>query len=264
MKIAVRALWSTKSIHRLLWLITYCKATLTIWGSATDQLSSNDSLLLFRKYFKKSSAFYDLPEIQHNFFHTYAHEPNEIDKLLTKSSDPLVKYYLKNTAHISDFWSALNGNIMLTSQSAIVLNKGGSFLSKKQYKAKDNVKIYEIHGKFEVFEVIKRFGETRPKDGADLIGSINTPNTNNTGLNEINDNNIAVNSINIDNQIIGCIRISLRSSSSLEIAESLQTILESHSPGSINVFIFTNGLVKIYIGNKLEQEANFPASNNFE
>ncbi len=227
-------------------------------------MSSNESLLLFRKYFKKSSVFYDLPEHQHNFFHSYAHDSNEIEKILSKSNDPLVKHYLKNTFSLSDLWSAINGNIMQSFQSAIVLNKGATFLSKKQYKAKDNVKIYEIHGKFEVFPINKRQGETRSKDGTDLIASINTPNTNNTGVNEMNDNNIAVNSVIIDNQIIGCIRISLRSSSKLEFADSLQQILENNSPGSINIFIFTNGLVKIYIGKRLEQEANFPASENFE
>ena len=155
----------------------------------------------------------------------------------------------------------------MTSQSALMLNRGATFLSKKQYKAKDNSKIYELHGKFEIFPLEKKYEDSKAaRESPDFIASINTPYTNNTGVNEVNDNNIAVNvnSLNIENQITGCIRISIRSGSNFKDSDSLQTILENNQPGSISVLIFTNGLVKIYTGNTLTEEANFPASNSFE
>ena len=133
-----------------------------------------------------------------------------------------------------------------------MLNRGATFLSTKQYKAKDNVKIYELHGKFEIFSTTKANNETQAF-------------TNSTdAVNEANDNNIAVNSGDTNNQVTGCIRISLRTSSNLVIYDGFEANVESHSPGSINIYLFTNGLVKMYVGNKLEQEANIPASNNFE
>ena len=245
-------MWSTKSIQRLIWLYSYCKATLTIWSSENDQLGSNDRLLLLRKYFAKSAVYYDLPEQQHTFFHAYAHDTAELNKYLAKSSDLLVKYYLRNTADLAEYWQSLHGTIMSTLQSALMLNRGATFLSTKQYKAKDNVKIYELHGKFEIFSTTKANNETQAF-------------TNSTdAVNEANDNNIAVNSGDTNNQVTGCIRISLRTSSNLVIYDGFEANVESHSPGSINIYLFTNGLVKMYVGNKLEQEANIPASNNFE
>ena len=257
---AVRALWASKSIHRLLWLYSYCKATLTVWGSENDQLSSNESILLFRKYFRKSSTFYDLPEKQHHFFHLYAHDPNEMEKILAKSNDLLVKYCLKNTVILSDYWRTLHGNIMQTTHSALMFNLGASYISTKQYKAKDNVKIYELHGKFELFSTAK----VHEKGLNDSQYALNSANTNNSDANVANDNNIAVDAVNTENQLTGCIRISLRTSSKILIDDILESNFENHSAGSINIYLFTNGLVKIFVGTKLQQEANFPASNVFE
>lgn len=256
---AVRALWSTKSVHRLHWLTQFTKSTLTIFSVDTDQLSSLESLLLFRKFFINSSVYYDLPKKQQEFFKLYAYDPAGLDNVLSKSSDLLIKSYLKNSNFLSDFWTSVHGTILQSSFAALMLNNGASFVSRKQYKAKDNVDIYELSGKFEIFSTL-----TKQQESLVTPSALNNNNNNNmSSLNENNDNNLAVLNSMADQS--SCVRVSLRSSSSIPIYDSLKANFESHSPGSINIYIFTNGLIKIFVGNKLEQEANLhPAASNFE
>ena len=56
------------------------------------------------------------------------------------------------------------------------------------------------------------------------------------------------------------LRISLRQSN------STRTNKESSAPssGSVNIFLFANGLVKVYVGDKLEQEATLQVASNYE
>lgn len=52
------------------------------------------------------------------------------------------------------------------------------------------------------------------------------------------------------------VRISLRTSRHLGLNE--------HTPGSINMYIYPTGLVRIFVGAQLEQEANVQASSVYE
>jgi hypothetical protein len=79
----------------------------------TDKLSSFESLLIFRKFFKPSSIYYDLPKEQNEFFKKAAHS-NEmnLNELLNKSKDEYVKFYLKNSEDsLSCLWSCIHCKI---------------------------------------------------------------------------------------------------------------------------------------------------------
>lgn len=57
-----------------------------------------------------------------------------------------------------------------------------------------------------------------------------------------------------------CVKISLRASKELLNLSKPY----ANSPGSINIYIFTNGLIKVFVSNKLQQEANLQASGKFD
>jgi hypothetical protein len=251
---AVRALWATKSLFRLLWLQIFTKSTLTIWSHQTDQLSSLDSLLLFRKFFSPSSVYYDLPKEQDEFLKKFAYNQNDMNTILKESKDKFVINSLKNTNFMPDFWNSLHGTIYQNDYGALMINNGASFITRKEYKAKDGTEIFEVSGKFEVFSTLTN------SSSIEINQSLDT--NNNSSINENNDNNIEVLNLNQDN--IACVRISLRTSSLIDIYDDIKDYQSNHSPGSINVYLYTSGLVKIFIGNKLEQEATLQAANNFE
>lgn len=251
---AVRALWSTKSLFRLLWLQIFTKSTLTIWSHQTDQLSSLDSLLLFRKFFSPSSVFYDLPKEQDQFLKKFAYNQDDLNTILKESKDKFVIDYLRNTNFLPNFWNSLHGTIYQNDFGAIMINNGASFISRKEYKAKDGTDIYEVSGKFEIFSTQINSSSIDINQSADT--------NNSSSINENNDNNIEVSNLNQEN--IACARISLRTNSLIDIYDDIKDYQSNHSPGSINIYLFTSGLVKIFVGNKLEQEANLQAANTFE
>ena len=74
------------------------------------------------------------------------------------------------------------------------------------------------------------------------------------------DNNIEVSNSKI-NKKIACVRVSLRSNNLITLSDDMDEYYQSHFPGSINIYLFTNGLIKIFVGNKLEQEATLQSSN---
>jgi hypothetical protein len=88
-------------------------------------------------------------------------------------------------------------------------------------------------------------------------------NTNGSSINENNDNNIEVVNVNEENRL-ACVRISFRTNSIVDIYDEVKDYQTNHSPGSIHLYLYTNGLIKIFVGNKLEQEATLQAANTFE
>ena len=153
-----------------------------------------------------------------------------------------------------NFWISLHGTIYQNDFGAIMINNGASFISRKEYKAKDGTDIYEVSGKFEIFSTQIN------SSSIDINQSVDTNNS--SSINENNDNNIEVSNLNQEN--IACTRISLRTNSLIDIYDDIKDYQSNHSPGSINIYLFTSGLVKIFVGNKLEQEANLQAANTFE
>ncbi len=258
---AVRALWSTKSLFRLLWLQTFTKSSLTVWSYSTEPLTSLDSILLFRKYFPDSSVYYDLPSEQYEFFKQHAYDRVHLNNYLEKSHDKLVQYYLKESFSPS-IWVSLHGTIYQCDLAALMINNGASFVSRREYKAKSGSEIYEIYGKFELFSVANK------KPLSSIINNQQAASANSSSEGSINnnqeDNNLEVNNVLATDNNPACVRISIRSSSFVTIYDDLNANFQNHALGSINVYIFNSGLVKVFSENRLEQEANLQPSNNFE
>jgi hypothetical protein len=107
----VRALWTVKSIFRLKWLTLFTDATLTVWTNENDILSSLESLLLIRKYFKKSDVFFDLPPSQYQILIDASTHPKRIDEILNSSKDNLVKETLKDGGNnfLPELWQINDG-----------------------------------------------------------------------------------------------------------------------------------------------------------
>lgn len=208
---ACRAQWSIKSLFKLLWLIKYTRGSLTIWSHSTDDLTSLESLLLFRKYFPDSDVFYDLPDEQDSYFRKYSNDKQNLNKILNNSNDELVKDVLKMKPFASDTWSSIKGASLSCDYSVLVTIPGDGYQSQREFKS-NITDVYEIQGKFELFKV--------------------------KSTNESDD--------------FGLARVSIRSSAD-----------GTDSPGSINVYVQTNGVIKVYIGNALFQEAHIQQSTKF-
>lgn len=126
----VRALWSVKSINRLLWLHHFTKCSYTIWSHETDPLSSLESLLLFRKYLPKSVVFYDLPKEQDLFLKNYAYSQKDFEKILIESDDFHVKNHLEEKKFDTNFWKSLNENVLMFDYGCALLDNSAGLIGK--------------------------------------------------------------------------------------------------------------------------------------
>jgi hypothetical protein len=227
----VRANWALKSLYRLAWLCKHTNSTLTIWSHDTDALTSNESLLLFRKYFDSSIVFYDLPSTMRGYLNGKLEEYNEV---LSRSDDELVGYYLKFNNFREDLWLA-NGQVFLNEFGGLMSGHGAMLKTRRQYKADEiSSVIYELFGKFEIF---KNEQLEKPQLQQQEV---------------ILDKNLIdeTNSVSSNND---CIKISLRTSEGSEVDD-----------GRIVILLFLNGLVKIDVDGKVIQGNLYSTSNFFE
>ena len=163
-----------------------------------------------------------------------------IHEQINNSDDVLVRSYLLNEFRFEPtMWSRLNENTIYESDySAVMIGHGAEYISKKEYKAEDNLIIYEVHGAIELFEYNNNTNElssisiSTSTTTATVAAAVNNNNNN-------DDNNLAVDS-QIKANTVSCVKISIR--------RSLKNLI-----GSINFYIHMNGLVKIYVGNKMDQ-----------
>ncbi len=242
--------WAVNSVYRLIWLQKHTNCTFTIWSHATDKfttetsdssLTTNDRIYLFRYFLANHLIYYDLAPGLNS---TELTIPKEIiQEKLKNSDDILVRSYLLDKFRFEpNLWSCLNENTIYESDYSTVMTKhSAEYISLKEYKAQDNLIIYEVHGAFELFE---------HNNTNEIISNISSPNLTVQQQNN-DDNNLAVDS-QIKSNTVSCVKISIRRSLKNQI-----------SIGSINFYIYMNGLVKIYIGNKMDQEANIQSSNKY-
>ena len=138
-----------------------------------------------------------------------------------------------------------------------MINNGAQLTSRKQYKAREGYEIYELHGKVELYlsssnlTSLSNVTHEYQNNVANLTSNNDADNTNNIELEsgkKLEDNN-------------ACLKITLRGSRKQETSTLSSG---SHSPGSISVYVHANGLVKVFTGDKLQQEAYLHASTKFE
>ena len=233
----VRANWALKSINHLHWLIQHTNSTLTVWGHETDEFTSNESILLLRKYFPSTIVFYDLPTKTRNYLNENL---ENYDEILQNSNDILVSQYLKSTNFKLNLWQS-NSQVFLSDHGG-VMNGFGAFLrTSKQFKAVESESIiYELSGKFEIFKNV----EIKQANNEDQLNEL------------IIDRILADQTSSVSGANIDCIKISLRSSNSVKNEER---------SGSVVVYYFLNGIVKLEVNNKVVQEGNlYSKSSLFE
>lgn len=147
----VRALWATKSIGPLVWLLTHTSpsTSLTIWSPQTDPLSSLESLLIFRRALPRQFVYYDLPREQDEFFKAAIYrDSSEWNRMLTESNDQVVKDFLsleKASSSLEASWVYSN-SVMMSKFGALMVGKGACLTTAKEFKARDKNVIYELRG----------------------------------------------------------------------------------------------------------------------
>ena len=235
----IRANWAIKSIHRLDWLIKYTKSTLTIWGHETDEFTTAESILLFRKYFPISIVFYDLPVKIRSYLIANIEDYSNI---LKQSNDKLIDYYLRSSNFKLDLWHTSNSQVFLSDFGGIMNGYGSILKTRKPFKAiEDSSVIYELFGKFELFKNINNNQIEKANDKEQENGIII--------------DKILADQTSLSGQDSDYIKISLRSSED----ENYESI------GSVVVYMFLNGMVKVQVNDKIIQEGNlFSKSNQFE
>ena len=120
-------------------------------------------MFLFRKYLSNFLVYYDLPSEQNNLFKSIVNENEKIDDFLSNSIDPLVKSYSNEIRFNPLLWVKSNSDFIFEcDHSALMINNGAKYTSKKQYKAQDNLVIYEVYGSFEIFSYKRTFGPPCP------------------------------------------------------------------------------------------------------
>ena len=140
----------------------------------------------------------------------------------------------------SSLWETRSGLVMDSERSLVLVNNGAMISCKNMFKANEGKSVYELHGKFEIFPIEKQLNQTKSIQIVEI------------------DNNISI--MNQESGSNACVKISIRSSN--EIVNEFNPL--KHSSGSINVYIYINGLVKIYKDEKIFQEGNLEPTNNFE
>jgi len=232
---AIRMQWSVRSLFRLIWLHKFTNCSFTIWSHDTDEINSHDQMLLFRNYLPNHLVYYDL-----------AQNHDSILKSKIYDQDLLKSYLNENNNKFNPNLWIINSNefIYECDYSALMISNGAKYTSRKEYKAKDKIKVYEVYGSFEIISNDSKLNAYA-----------------NISQNDERENNIAIdNSSNEKIDSISCLKISLRSSfNSLNESD-----MNSNPNGSINFYVYINGLVQIYVGNKMEQEANLQPSKRFE
>jgi hypothetical protein len=140
-----------------------------------------------------------------------------------------------------------------------MIGKRSSLISHKEYISRDGSEVYEIYGKFEVFQI-----ETNRNDEKKIVNEIknnqNRDNDNNTLILNTSDdyvfdsnlNNKENKQLNNDKKVAN-VSISFRSDPE-----------NFNNKGSITICLLTNGLVQVFVNGKLDQEANLQAANKFE
>jgi hypothetical protein len=143
--------------------------------------------------------------------------------------------------------------------AALMIGKRSSLISHKEYISRDGSEVYEIYGKFEVFQI-----ETNRNDEKKIVNEIknnqNRDNDNNTLILNTSDdyvfdsnlNNKENKQLNNDKKVAN-VSISFRSDPE-----------NFNNKGSITICLLTNGLVQVFVNGKLDQEANLQAANKFE
>ena len=262
---AIRMQWAVNSLFRLVWLQQHTNCTFTIWSHDSDRFTAesvdstaaaNDRLLLFRYFFSNHLIYYDLAAATVQLNATLLKSSKEaITEQLNNSDDLLVRSYLLNEFRFEPtLWSYSKEKekIYESDFASVMFQHGAEYISRKEYKAEDNLVIYEVHSAFEMFEYNSsvRVDSSESDTLTTTTTAATLASNNSVGQNDEKDNiAVAVDSKIKANTVSG-VKISIRGDST-----------DLNQLGSINFFVGMNGLVKIYKGNKLDQEANIQPSN---
>jgi hypothetical protein len=150
----IRALWSLKSMYKLIWLHNVTRCSFTIWSYDTEPLTTLESILLFRRMFHdKSILFYDLGEKQDTFLRKMLavldDDDEQIGEFLSVSVDELIKFYITTQRFNESKWSKINQDDLSNSDiiDSLVIGKNTGYVSNNEL----NLKNLNIYGKFELF-----------------------------------------------------------------------------------------------------------------
>lgn len=276
----VRLNWSIKSLYRLHWLHMFTGGSLTIWSHETDELTSYESMLLFRKLFSNSVIYYDLPKNYSDYLTQHIYAPSdELNKHLQESNDPLVSYYLRSFNFKADLWSSI-GNVLISDYGALIHDYNSSIVTVKEYKSNEKMGIlYELNAKFQLIPVksasstsimtllnnenLNKNSNNENNNYIDITNSLvdttsSNRNNNNASvsvnLNEKSNNSILNNTTSTTPNDNECVKISFRSSQN-----------ENDNDNSIGIYLYISGLVRLEVNGVIKQEGNLnPASNLFE
>jgi hypothetical protein len=135
-----------------------------------------------------------------------------------------------------------------------MIGKKSCIITHKEYISRDGSDVYEIYGKFEVFQI-----QTNRNDVNEIENNQHRDNDNDTMLNTSDDyvfdsnlNNKDKKQLNSDKKVAN-VSISFRYDPEA-----------SNNKGSITLCLLTNGLVQVFVNGELDQEANLQAANKFE
>lgn len=236
---AVRALWSTKSIYRLHWLTVHTQASLTVWSHEHDKLSSLESLVIFRKFFPNDKVFYDLPGKQNEYLRSNLDNFKQLDNVFfSNSNDKYVKELFFSKNFNKEHWIT-KGDVLTSQYGALLINQDSSLISTRHFKSEDN---FELSVEFEIFSINSEKNE-----------SFNVKNQNYDQVHTKTPYN--------QEEFKQLTKISL---TNLSNYEDFSNNLSPNNERSIDIFLFSNGLIKVYVSNKQEHEVFVEISDNYE
>ena len=253
---AVRATWAVNSLHRLEWLLASTRHTLTVWSHANDiapTVQSLDDLLLLRAYLPRVAVFYDLAEgEQAAYLRAHARQTRaQLLSMLAESSNARVRHVVATSATLrfaASAWRSASANaddaVLVGHHAAMMLHSSARLVSTREYRTQSapGGRAYRFAGKLElVNRNIQSKQQQREQNDRDAKKTTTTTTT--TGG--------------------ACVCLAIRTPAEITAETADGNVRIGHGPGSVTMYLFSGGLVHIYVGERLEHQANFPPAHVF-